>query len=466
MRTFFLLFLVLVALALPGGGQQAPTEVRVLHVDGVINPIAVRYLERGIRSAEQEGAHLVVVHLNTPGGLDTSMRAITTLLLGARVPVAVYVSPAGGRAASAGMFVTIAAHVAAMAPGTNIGAAHPVSLGGETTTTMEKKVVNDAAALARSLARERGRNAAWVEDAVRKSVSITANEALEKKVIDLVAVDRDDLLRQLNRRTVSTLTGEVTLNTAHVRIAESPMGFADRFLMAISEPNVAYILFSLGSIGIIAELYAFGTLIPGTIGVVSLILAFMAFGTLPVNWAGVALLGVGVALLGGELLAPGVGFFGVAGVLTFALGSLILFVPLGTAPPLDPSLRVSPWLIAFAVLALAATVLGFGRAVRRSMRTRISTGPEALIDVRGMATTDLAPSGRVNIAGESWSAIGESPLIPAGSPIRVTAVEGVILRVDFAERTRAETQPDASTADIPGAGAADTADDTGGRSRA
>lgn len=277
---------VLIAIGSELIAEAESSKVQVMMIDGVINALTERYLAEGLRDAARAQAELVVVRLNTPGGLVTSTRTMTEAILTAPVPVAVYVSPPGARAASAGMFLTLAGHIAAMAPGTNIGAAHPVGLGGRMDPVATEKLVNDAAAMARAFATARQRNAEWAERAVRESVSISATEALEHGVIDLLASDLDELLRRLDGRDIVTVSGSVTIRTAGATVVERSMSLPSRLLQAVTDPNIAYLLFTVGIIGLIAELYNPGVLLPGILGAISLIVAFVAFGSLPINWAG------------------------------------------------------------------------------------------------------------------------------------------------------------------------------------
>lgn len=408
----------------------AEPEVRVLTIEGVINPLTARYLERGLSDAAAAHAQLVVLRLDTPGGLESSMREMTRSIMASRVPVAVYVAPAGARAASAGMFLTIAAPVAAMAPGTNIGAAHPVGIGGgEADSIMTGKVLNDAAALARSLATERGRNATWAEAAVRQSVSITAAEALDQRVIDLVAPNLGDLLRQLDGREVATSSGTVTLHTAGADIVEQPMRFGERLLHVITDPNIAYLLFTLAMVGLVAELYHPGLIFPGATGAVSLILALVAFDSLPINWAGVLLLLIAVALVVAELHTQGGGVMGVGAVVSFVLGSLLLYQPFGGPSPTAPAVRVNPWLIVAMTAGMAAFFGLVIRALVRAQRSPVVTGTQALMGRLGMALTNLEPEGQVRVDGEVWSALALYGAIRAGEEVQVADVEGVTLHV-------------------------------------
>lgn len=419
--------------------NEAPAEIRVLRIEGVINPLSARYLKREIEKASQDKAQAVILELNTPGGLESSMREMVQSMLASSIPVVVYVTPQGARAASAGMFLTVAGHVAAMAPGTNIGAAHPVSIGGggqgqqKPDETMKEKVVSDAAALARSVAKERGRNTAWVEEAVRKSVSITANEAVQNKVVDFVAVDRGDLLKKLNGRKVSTRSGVVTLETNNARTTEREMHIPERILHAITDPNIAYLLISIGFIGIIAELYSPGLFFPGIIGVISLILGFAAIGSLPIGWAGIVLLLIGIGLLVLEAQEPGVGIFGAAGIIAFVLGSLMLYAPISTPSPALPRARVNPWLIGGITALLSAFVAVVFKAALAAKKYPSAVGSAALVGSLGVAMTAFEPKGTVKIDSEDWSAVlapeaGNDTLQP-GDVLEIVGTEGAILLV-------------------------------------
>jgi membrane-bound serine protease (ClpP class) len=328
------------------------------------------------------------------------------------------------------MFLTIAAHVAAMAPGTNIGAAHPVGIGGaRADSVMTGKVVNDAAALARALAAERGRNVTWVEEAVRRSVSITAAEALERDVIDLVARDLDELLRQLDGRQLRTSAGEVTVRTSGARLVEQPMQLHERMLHVITDPNVAYLLFTIAMVGIMAELYNPGMIFPGLVGAVSLLLALVAFGSLPINWAGVLLLLLAAGLTIAELYAEGFGVFGVGALIAFVLGSLLLYEPFGVPSPSLPAVRVSPWLIAATAAGMSAFLVLVVRALVRAQRAPVAVGQQALVGRAGVALSNLEPTGQVRVDGEVWSAVVEDETVQAGENVEVAGVEGVTLRV-------------------------------------
>jgi membrane-bound serine protease (ClpP class) len=294
---------------------------------------------------------------------------------------------------------------------------------------MTGKVVNDAAALARALATERGRNAAWVEEAVRRSVSITATEALERDVIDLVARDLDELLRQLDGRQLRTSAGEVTVRTAGARLVEQPMRLHERMLHVITDPNVAYLLFTVAMVGIMAELYNPGMIFPGLTGVVSLMLALVAFGSLPINWAGMLLLLLAAGLTIAELNAEGFGVFGVGAIAAFVLGSLLLYEPFGSPSPSLPAVRVSPWLIGVTTAGMGAFFAFVVRALARAHRVPVAAGPQALVGRAGVALSNLEPTGQVRVDGEVWSAVAEDEAVRTGESVEVAGVEGVTLRV-------------------------------------
>jgi membrane-bound serine protease (ClpP class) len=435
--------LVSLALGLAPALAQSQPPVHVIEIKGVINPLTASYLDRALAEAEGDEAELLVMRLDTPGGLDSAMRQMTQAILAARVPVVVYVAPTGSRAASAGMFVTLAAHVAAMAPGTNIGAAHPVSLGGELDETMAQKIAQDAAATARALAAQRDRSTEWAERAVLESISMTEAEALERGLIDLVAVDLNDLLAQLDGRAVTTPAGVVTLRTHGVTMVEVPMNFAERLLHVITDPNIAYLLLILGMYALIIELQTPGFGLPGATGVIALALAFVAFGSLPLNWAGLGLIVLGIILLLVEAFSPGFGVTGAAGLVMFALGSLMLYRPFGPAAPTLPAVTVNPWLVAAITGGVAALIFfAVSQGLKAQRTPAISDVPRRLVGAVGQATTDLAPVGAAQIGSELWTAVAEgSETIRAGEPVMVIAVEGITLHV----RRMVQTLPDTQT---------------------
>jgi membrane-bound serine protease (ClpP class) len=420
-----------------GAQAQAPSPmtgaepVIVIQVEGVINPLTAQYLQRALDVAASEGAQLVVIELDTPGGLETSMREIVQEILTSPIPVAVYVSPRGARATSAGMFITLAAHVAAMAPATHIGAAHPVPLGGQVIEeTLSEKMASDAAALIRSIAAERGRNVEWAEQAVRDSVSLTAEEAVDEQVIDMVVGDLSGLLAILDGQQVTTTVGDVVLRTAQAPVEQVDMTFIERLMHIISDPNIAYLLLSAGTLFLLAELSDPG-LGFGAIGsAVCFILAFLALGSLPVNWAGLALIAAGVVLFVVALLTDTEAVVSIMALIPFVLGSLLLFTPFTPRSPATPDLRVDPWLIAGTALGILAFSLIVLRAVLAAARMPPRSGAQRLVGMEGVATTDVAPSGIVRVDRQEWSAVAVAEHIPAGKPVRVVAVTGVRLQVE------------------------------------
>jgi len=414
-------------LSIPFADKESSTtsnnsEVMLIKVDGVINPARAEFIVKAIKKANEKKFSLIVMELDTPGGLDTSMRTIIKEMIGSAVPVVVYVSPSGARAASAGAFITIASHIAAMAPGTNIGAAHPVAVGEKMDKEMAKKVTNDAAAYIRSLAEARGRNVRWAEDAVRKSVSATEKEALELKVIDLIAKDLDELLKKIDGRKVKTVFGEQTLRTSKAKLVREEMGFRQRVLDLISDPNVAYILMLLGIYGLFFELTNPGSIFPGVLGGICLILAFYAFQTLPVNYAGILLIILAIILFILEVKIVSHGILTLGGIISMIIGSIMLF----ESPA--PFFRLSLYVILPAVIVTALFfVITFTLAFKAWKRKPV-TGAEGIVGLEGIARTDIKDDGMVYVRGEIWSAFSDE-LIRAGEKVKVEAVSGLRLKV-------------------------------------
>ncbi len=407
--------------AAPAGAQPRP--VSVLEIEGIITPVTVRLVEGALERARSEGSQALIIQLDTPGGLERSMRAIVQRLLNAEVPVVVYVAPTGARAASAGVFITIAGHVAAMAPATNIGAAHPVALTGGVDKESLKKIENDAAAFARTVALERGRNADWAEKAVRESVSITERDAVRLKVVDLIADSIPDLLAKMDGRTVKTARGRVTLETRGATVKAIPIGVRDQVLGIISDPNVAYVLMMLGTVGLLAELYNPGAILPGVIGGISLILAFFAFQSLPINYAGLLLILFGIALLVAEAAVVSHGVLAVGGIVAMALGSLMLF----DAPELG-GLAVSWWVVGATVAATAGLLLFVLTTGVRALTRRPVLGASGLIGQVAVARGPLKPDGLVAVQGELWRAVADEP-VEDGAAVVVVDVQGLTLKV-------------------------------------
>jgi membrane-bound serine protease (ClpP class) len=398
-------------------------EIVVASYEGVINPVTAEYLHDALAFAHSSDAQALIFKLDTPGGLDTSMRLMIKDMTGSPIPVIVFVAPSGGRAASAGVFITMAAHVAAMAPGTNIGAAHPVAMGGgEMDNTMKEKVENDSVAYIKSIAERHGRNVSWAEDAVRKSVSVTEQDALKLKIIDLVAEDIPALLKQLNGRKIALSNGSLTLSTEAATLREFPMGTRLELLKALSDPNIAYLLMSIGTIGIMAELYSPGAILPGIIGAISLILAFYSLQSLPVNYAGALLVILGVVFLLLEISVTSYGLLALGGLAAMTLGGLLLIK--SDAPFMQVSLSF-----------LLPTVMTIGALVGTTawMAVKIGrrgpvTGAEGMIGSIGIAKTDLNPRGQIALHGEIWEAVSQTP-IRQGEAAEILSVDGLTVKV-------------------------------------
>lgn len=400
-------------------------KVVSITIDGSISPATAGFIEKGINKASKENAECLLIHLNTPGGLLKSTRVIVSNILEAPIPVVVYVSPGGAHAGSAGVFVTMAAHVAAMAPGTNIGAAHPVSQG-SMDTVMNEKATNDAAAFIRTIAQKRNRNLEWAEEAVRKSVSITGAEAVNMRVVDLMADNSSELLKMIDGRTVMVNSQTKTLRTANLPVEEMEMSFIDRILQIISDPNVAYILMMLGIYGLFFELSSPGTLFPGIIGVIFLILAFYSFHTLPVNYAGVALIVFGIILFLLEIKITSYGLLTIGGVISLLLGSFMLIKD-------DSALefvRISRSVIISASIVSALFFAFIIGAAVKTQRLKPVIGLETFKNETGKALDDLDPIGTVMMHGEIWQAESLSGKIEKGENVIVRRMEHFKLYVD------------------------------------
>jgi membrane-bound serine protease (ClpP class) len=398
-------------------------------IDGAIGPATAVYVERVLRDARAQGAACVVLRMDTPGGLSASMRDIIQAILASPVPIVTYVHPGGAHAASAGALIVLASHVSAMAPGTNVGAAHPVSIGPggggddpEARDAMEEKITNDAAAYARSIASRRGRNVEWAERVVRESISSTAEEALAERVVDLVAADLGALLRDLDGRVVETDSGPVALRTAGARIVDVPPTFRERFLARISEPNIAYLLLLAGIFGIFFELQNPGSVLPGVVGAIALVTATFALQMLPVNWTGLALIAIAIVLFVLEVKITSHGALTIGGVVAMLVGSIMLI-----DSPL-PFMRVSLSVIIPAVLFTALFFLFAVSMGIRAQKRKVTTGNEGLVGESGTARTPVHGDGSVFVRGELWSAHSDEP-IAAGSPVVVVSVERMRVRV-------------------------------------
>jgi membrane-bound serine protease (ClpP class) len=419
-------FLMAAGLTLGVSGSSPQPVVDSVRVDGIIGPATARYVLRGLDRAVHDGAQALLVELDTPGGLMKSMDDITKAMLNSPMPVVVYVYPHGARAASAGVFITYAANVAAMAPATHLGAAHPVTVGGTGAApdkTMMRKLENDAAAEIRGFAAQRGRNAEWAERAVRLSESLTADQALRLHVIDLIAASPGELLAKVDGRTVRTAAGTRRLATRNARIVEIPMDVVEQFLSLLSDPNVGFILMTIALYGIIFELNNPGSVFPGVIGGLALVLAFVSFAVVSVNVAGLLLIGFAMILFVADIKVPSHGVLTSGGIASFVLGSLLL------TGGNEPFLRISVTLIVtVAVLTAAFFAFAIGAGVR-AQRGRVQTGREALIGAVGVTRSELAPAGTVFVHGELWNADAAEGVIPAGKSVRVTDVHGLRLNV-------------------------------------
>lgn len=421
-----IIILFLLFFSIPSNSEER--HAIVLKVDGVINPVSAEYIINGIKEASASNAEILIIQLDTPGGLDTSMRLIIKEIMASNVPVAVYVSPSGSRAASAGAFITIAAHVAAMAHGTNIGAAHPVSMGGKMDREMSKKVENDAAAYIISLAKKRGRNEVWAEKAVRKSVSISEDEAKKENVIDLVAENIDLLLKELNGRKVEVVSGSKTVNTEGIKLRHIEMTLRQKILDALSNPNIAYMLMFLGFYGLFFELSNPGAILPGIVGAISLILAFYSLQALPVNYAGLLLILLSIVLFILEIKVTSYGALTLGGIISLVLGSMMLI----ESPA--PYMKISFYVILPAAIATAAFFIFLVGAGIKAQKKKPTTGKEGLIGETGIAESDIKGEGKVFVHGELWEAYS-SEEIKRGSEIVITGVEGLKLTVE-AKRLR------------------------------
>ena len=405
-------------------GLSKGGEVRIIELEGPINPGAAAFLTRGLEDAQKGGAQLIVIRLDTPGGLVPSMRTMVKGIMNSTVPVVVYVAPKGAGAASAGVMITVSAHVAAMAPGTNIGAAHPVGAGGkDIDKDMSEKVVNDMASYGRGIAQDKGKNADWVEKAIRESVSITAEEAVEKKVVDLVAADIEELLKLLDGREIDLKQGKVTLKTKDLEKTYYEPGFRDAVLRVISDPNIAYILMMIGLAGLYFELAHPGAVFPGVIGAISLILAFYSFQTLPVNYAGLLLIALAVIFFIAEIKVASYGVLSLGGIVSLTLGSIMLFEDVGV------SLRLmAPTIVLIGGFFVIVSTLAF-----RAYHSKPQSGIEGLVGEVGVVKKPLDPEGLVFVHGEYWRAVSGEKLEP-GEMVVVEEVTGLLLKVRKASK--------------------------------
>jgi len=417
------LALVLAVLAQSQSKEEATPHVDLISIDGSINPAVDDFIREAIARAKSNGARALIVQMDTPGGLLNSTRTIVKEMLGAQVPVMVYVAPSGAGAGSAGVFITMAAHVAAMAPGTNIGAAHPVAGGGqEVKGVMGEKIENFTASFSESIAQKRGRNTEWAIQAVRKSVAITEKEALKINVIDIVAKDLDDLLKQADGRSVDLDGRKHILAVKNARVVRHDMSLKQKVLNTIADPNIAYLLMMAGILGLYMEFAHPGVIFPGVAGAICLLLAFASLQLLPINYTGLVLIILGVALLIGEAFFPSFGVLGIGGMIALALGSLLLF---------DTSMSdfgVDRSIVFTAVGTVGSFVLAVSYLVFRSQKAKPTLGVEGLVGKVGEVRGKLNPKGRIFVHGETWSAEADHE-IDVGEKVRVVGVEGMCLKV-------------------------------------
>jgi len=405
-------------------GYCGEREVVIIDLEGAISPGTATFLTRGLEDAEKGEAALAVIRLDTPGGLGSSMRTMIKAIMNATIPVVVYVSPHGAGAASAGVMITVAAHVAAMAPGTNIGAAHPVTAGGkDIDKTMSEKVVNDMASYARGIAKDKGRNAEWVEKAIRESVSITAEEAVRMNVVDLMAKDIDELLSLLDGREITLKDRKVTLNTKDLVKVHYKPGFRDRILKIISDPNIAYILFMIGLAGLYFELSHPGVIFPGVIGAISLILAFYSFQTLPVNYAGLLLIVLAIIFFIAEVKVTSFGLLSLGGLVSLTLGSIMLF----------DDVKVSFRLMMPTIIMIGAFFIVISSLAFRAYRAKPVSGKEGLIGSIGLVKETIDPEGLIFVHGEYWRATSTEKIEP-GEKVEVAGADGLLLKIKRAAK--------------------------------
>ncbi|OGW54006.1 MAG: serine protease [Nitrospirae bacterium RBG_13_43_8] len=430
MQVFIPYIALCVILTLPPGlrSHAASTELKkilVISVDGSINPSSAEYINSGIKRAYESNAECLIIKLNTPGGLLKSTRVIVTDILNSEIPVVVFVYPGGSQAASAGVFVTLAGHIAAMAPGTNIGAAHPVDMQGEQDSIMNEKATNDAAAFIRTISEKRARNIRWAEDAVRKSLSITETEALKERIIDIIAISVQDLLEKIHGKEISLFSGNKVLDTKNAEVIDLEMNLKQKILGILSDPNIAYILLMIGIYGIMFELYNPGAVFPGVIGGISIIVAFYSLHTLPVNYAGLALILFAVILFLLEIKVVSHGLLTIGGVISLILGSIMLINTETTLEVFKISWQV---ILVIVILTAAFFIFAIGFGIKAQSR-KPTTGTEGIIGEIGETISDLVPEGQVRIHGELWNAESIDGTVSKGTKVKVTQITNLKLIV-------------------------------------
>ena len=418
---FFIITLSALLLFSSANGFSGENEIYIIKASGAVSPAIADFLKQGIKKASDNNVSCIIIELNTPGGLAESMRDIVMAIFASRVPVVVYVSPSGARAASAGVMITMAADIAAMAPGTNIGAAHPVGAGGKKIDkVMSEKVVNDMVAHARSVAGERGRNVKWVEKAIRENVSVTETEALKQNIIDIVATDMDDLIRQINGREIKD-RGVIKLDNPTRTILEETI--RTKILKIISDPNIAYILMMIGMAGIYFELSHPGAIFPGVVGAIAIVLAFFAFQTLPVSYAGILLIILGLIFFIMEMMIASYGLLSIAGITSLFLGSLMLF------ENASPELRVAWQVFLPTIVVVSAFFVTLASLVFKAQVSKPKTGAKGLVGEIGVVKEDIMPEGKVFVHGELWNATSKNR-ISKGTRVKVVKVVNLVLDVE------------------------------------
>ena len=411
--------------------QSESPKALTLEIDGVINPVKVRYLERALQEAQSSDARLLIIRLNTPGGMLESTRKMVELQLESEIPTVVYVAPRGSQAGSAGTFLAAASNVAVMAPGTNIGAATPVSSSGQDLNeTLANKITNDAAALIRSLAEERGRNAERLEETVRQGSSFTATEAVDLRMVDFIAADEEELLAQLHGVEVTTTLGAVTLDTDGLSVSPLEKNLLEHFLEFLADPDVAFLLLTIGGLAVVVELFNPGMIVPGVVGAILLILAFLALGSLPVNWAGAALIVLAMALGFLETQVSGFGVLGVAAIICLLLGGFLLFAQFGDPSPTFAPVSVSPWLIVGTAAVLGGGLLYLVWTIRKSQKEEYGEDSVLHLGKVGTVVTELSPRGIVRMEDGNWTAVSDDDrVIGEGEKVIVVGVNDLILTV-------------------------------------